>query len=175
MGFFPNFVFPSLPSLTGMPVICTDWILETADPLLAVQLLLWLGWKATPGAHSYTATSLCSAEFMPCLLCCVVRNAGRALRLPSAALLEQHRAHASPKRTPNAARYDLAAATCPSLPHSQHKGSAPLLSPGIRLLGWQCAHLGFSQEVLLGGLCVHGKELMLPAEQLCWPQQDTQT
>lgn len=79
------FVFP--PLLIGTAVICTDWTLETADPLSAVQLLLSLGWKVTPGAHRDTATSLCSAKFTPCLLCCGVRNAGTATRLPSATLL----------------------------------------------------------------------------------------
>lgn len=85
VGVSPIFVFPTLS--IGTAVICTDGTLETTDPLPAVQLLLSLGWKMTPEAHRDTATSPCSAEFTPCLLCCGVRNAGTAARLPSATLL----------------------------------------------------------------------------------------
>lgn len=138
-GFFPIFVFPTL--LIGMPVICTDWILETADPLLAV--LLWLGWKVIPGAHPDTHQSL-QAELGPCVLCCAVRSTGRAARLPSATLLEQHRAHSSPKRSPNAARHDLAAPPAPACP-APSRGTSPSPLSSIRLLGQECADLGSSQ------------------------------
>lgn len=158
-----------------MPGICTDRILETADRLSAAQLLLWLGWKATPGAHPDTVTSLCSAEFTSCLLCCV-NNAGRAVGLPSAALLQQHRAHTSPKRSPNAARHDLAAAACLSpMPSTRDQPLSCLLQASGSCDGsvqiWD-PHTGCSCS---WGLCVLGKKLMLPPEKLCQPRQDTQT
>lgn len=148
-----------------MPGICTDRILETADRLSAAQLLLWLGWKATPGAHPDTVTSLCSAEFTPCLLCCV-NNAGRAVGLPSAALLQQHRAHTSPK--PKCSQARSGSSRLPQ-PHAQHTGSAPLLSPsGIRLLRWECADLGSSHGVLLllGAVCAGQEAHAPPGEAL---------
>lgn len=163
--------------LVCLPVICTDWILETADPLSAVQLLPWLGWKVIPGAHPDTVTSLCSAEFTPCLLCCC-QECWQSRQAPvsraAGAVQGTHLSRENPKCS-------QARSGSSHLPQP-----APFPSTGISpspVSFWnQAPGMGVcSSGILTGGapapgaLRVLGKELMLPLQQLCWPGQDSET